>query len=86
MDIDAFVDACLANDDELLKQFWKKGMSTSRDEENNLIMTNFCKVFVAFLIRKPHKVSDAPGYPMRKPLMRVMLIRMSGVYIHPEAG
>jgi hypothetical protein len=58
-DIDAFVDACLANDDELLRDFWKSGMTTPRDEQNNVLMTHFCKVLVAFLTRKPHEVSDA---------------------------
>ncbi|CCA74558.1 hypothetical protein PIIN_08510 [Serendipita indica DSM 11827] len=54
-DLDAFVDGALANDAALLRDFWIRGMKNPANSSNGALMSQFSKVFVAFLLRKPHE-------------------------------
>ncbi|KAG8844295.1 hypothetical protein FRB91_002716 [Serendipita sp. 411] len=55
-DIDEFVDGTLANDNALLRNFWDRGMRSPPSPDDSVLMSHFCKVFVAFLTRKPHEI------------------------------
>jgi hypothetical protein len=55
-DMDAFVDACLQNDSELLKSLWSRVIRPKDEPRDAVTISQFCKVFVSFLVRKPHKV------------------------------
>ncbi|KAG8833712.1 hypothetical protein FRC17_010175 [Serendipita sp. 399] len=55
-DIDEFVDGTLANDNALFRDFWERGMHSSGSPGDSVLLSHFCKVFVAFLTRKPHEV------------------------------
>lgn len=57
--MDAFVDACLLNDGELLKSLWSRVICRPAEPKGGVTVSQFCKVFVAFLTRRPHEVIKA---------------------------